>query len=255
MKKTAIVTGGSSGIGKAAALMLCENGYTVYEFSRRGENYSSIFHITADVTNPASIAAAAAKVIEKEGRIDLLVNNAGFGISGPVEFTDSAEVNFYGAFNCIQAVLPQMRAQASGRIINLSSVAAPIAIPYQSFYSAAKAAINSLTLALRNEVRPFGIQVCAVQPGDIRTGFTAARKKSHAGSHIYKSLDRAVAVMERDEQNGMAPEAVAKVILKAANARKCRALYTVGAQYKLFTLINKLLPATTVNWLVGKIYR
>lgn len=261
MKKTAIVTGGSSGIGKAAALMLCENGYTVYELSRRGENYSSIFHITADVTNPASIAAAAAKVIEKEGRIDLLVNNAGFGISGPVEFTDPAdahaqlEVNFYGAFNCIQAVLPQMRAQAGGRIINLSSVAAPIAIPYQSFYSAAKAAINSLTLALRNEVRPFGIQVCAVQPGDIRTGFTAARKKSHAGSHIYKSLDRAVAVMEHDEQNGMAPEAVAKVILKAANARKCRALYTVGAQYKLFTLINKLLPATTVNWLVGKIYR
>ena len=178
-----------------------------------------------------------------------------------MEFTDSAdahaqlEVNFYGAFNCIQAVLPQMRAQASGRIINLSSVAAPIAIPYQSFYSAAKAAINSLTLALRNEVRPFGIQVCAVQPGDIRTGFTAARKKSHAGSHIYKSLDRAVAVMEHDEQNGMAPEAVAKVILKAANARKCRALYTVGAQYKLFILINKLLPATTVNWLVGKIYR
>ena len=259
MKKIAIVTGGSSGIGRAAALMLCENGYTVYEFSRRGENYSSIFHITADVTNPASIAAATARVIGKEGRIDLLVNNAGFGISGPVEFTDSAdaqlEVNFYGAFNCIQAVLPQMRAQASGRIITLSSVAAPIAIPYQSFYSAAKAAINSLTLALRNEVRPFGIQVCAVQPGDIRTGFTAARKKSHAGSHIYKSLDRAVAVMEHDEQNGMAPEAVAKVILKAANARKCRALYTVGAQYKLFTLINKLLPATTVNWLVGRIYR
>ena len=259
MKKIAIVTGGSSGIGKAAALMLCENGYTVYEFSRRGENYSSIFHITADVTNPASIAAATARVIGKEGRIDLLVNNV--GISGPVEFTDPAdahtqlEVNFYGAFNCIQAVLPQMRAQASGRIINLSSVAAPIAIPYQSFYSAAKAAINSLTLALRNEVRPFGIQVCAVQPGDIRTGFTAARKKSHAGSHIYKSLDRAVAVMEHDEQNGMAPEAVAKVILKAANARKCRALYTVGAQYKLFTLINKLLPATTVNWLVGRIYR
>ena len=90
MKKIAIVTGGSSGIGRAAALMLCENGYTVYEFSRRGENYSSIFHITADVTNPASIAAAAAKVIEKEGRIDLLVNNAGFGISGPVEFTDPA---------------------------------------------------------------------------------------------------------------------------------------------------------------------
>ena len=90
MKKIAIVTGGSSGIGRAAALMLCENGYTVYEFSRRGENYSSIFHITADVTNPASIAAAAAKVIEKEGRIDLLVNNAGFGISGAQQARDMA---------------------------------------------------------------------------------------------------------------------------------------------------------------------
>ena len=175
MKKIAIVTGGSSGIGKAAALMLCENGYTVYELSRRGENYSSIFHITADVTNPASIAAAAAKVIEKEGRIDLLVNNAGFGISGPVEFTDSAdahaqlEVNFYGAFNCIQAVLPQMRAQAGGRIINLSSVAAPIAIPFQAFYSASKAAVIGLTRALAKELGPSGITVNCVAPGVIDT--------------------------------------------------------------------------------------
>ena len=180
MKKIAIVTGGSSGIGKAAALMLCENGYTVYEFSRRGENYSSIFHITADVTNPASIAAAAAKVIEKEGRIDLLVNNAGFGISGPVEFTDPAdahtqlEVNFYGAFNCIQAVLPQMRAQASGRIINLSSVVALRGNPGQINYCASKAGVIGMTKSLAKELGGRGITVNAVAPGYIATDMTAA---------------------------------------------------------------------------------
>lgn len=261
MNRVAIVTGGSSGIGRATALLLSSRGYTVYEFSRRGSDFEGITHITADVTDADSIRAAVSAVKERAGSIDLLVNNAGFGISGPVEFTDPAdahaqlEVNFFGALNCIQAVLPYMREQGSGRIINLSSVAAPIAIPYQAFYSAAKAAINSLTLALRNEVRPFGIQVCAVQPGDIKTGFTAARKKSHLGGDIYRSLDHAVAVMEHDEQNGMPPESVANTILRAASARRCRPLYTVGMQYKLFVLINKLLPAATVNWLVGKIYR
>lgn len=260
-KRVAVVTGGSSGIGRATAALLAQRGYCVYELSRSGRDWEGVRHLGADVTDPAAVKAAVERVIAAEGQIDLLVNNAGFGISGAVEFTALEDaraqlaVNFFGALNCIQAVLPHMRARRRGRIVNLSSVAAPIAIPFQAFYSAAKAAVNSLTLSLRNEVRPFGIQVCAVQPGDVHTGFTAARKKSLAGADVYKSLGRAVAVMERDEEAGMPPEAVARAVLKAAGARRCAALYTVGAQYKLFVLLSKLLPATVVNDLVGKIYR
>ncbi|MEG1523535.1 MAG: SDR family oxidoreductase [Clostridia bacterium] len=262
MSNIAIVTGGSSGIGKATVKMLADNGYKVYELSRSGYSENGIMHITTDVTKSEDVTTAVRQIVGVEGRIDLLINNAGFGISGAVEFTDSSDaqaqlnVNFFGTLHCIQAVLPIMRAQRSGHIINLSSVAAPIAIPFQAFYSATKSAINSLTLSLRNEVRPFGIQVCAVQPGDVCTGFTAARKKNVAGDIVYgKALLHAVEVMEHDEQNGMPPEAVAKSIIHAAKARRCKALYTVGAQYQLFTCIAKVLPATAVNYLVGKIYQ
>ena len=261
MYPVAIVTGGSSGIGLATARLLQSNGYRVFELSRSGADIGPIRHVTADVTDAAAVRAAIDGILAETGRIDLLVNNAGFGISGAVECTDpldthrQLDVNFFGALHCIQAVLPTMRTQRSGRIVNISSVAAPIAIPFQAFYSATKAAVNSLTLALRNEVRPFGITVTAVQPGDVKTGFTAARKKSLAGADIYgKSLTKAVEAMEHDEQNGMPPEAVARVVLTAVRTRRPMALYTVGTQYKLFILINKLLPATWVNYLVGKIY-
>ncbi len=262
MNQVAIVTGGSSGIGLACAKLLAERGYTVYEFSRHGQENANARHIACDVTNETQVRAAVQAVVSEQGKIDLLVNNAGFGISGAAEFTSLSDahaqfdVNFFGALTCTQAVLPHMRAQKNGRVVFISSVAAPIAIPYQAFYSACKAAINSLMLALRNEVKPFRIQVCAVQPGDVKTGFTAARRKSPAGADVYGApLSHAVSVMEHDEQNGMPPEAVARVVCKAASAKRCKALYTVGAQYKLFVFIAKVLPASLVNALVGMIYK
>ena len=262
MKPVCVVTGGSNGIGKATADLLARNGYTVYEFSRGGADTASVRHITADVTDPAQVNAAFAKVIEAEGRLDLLVSNAGFGISGAVEFTDPADahaqmdVNFFGALYCVQAALPVMRAAGHGHIVLISSVAAPIAIPFQSFYSASKAAISSLTLALRNEVKPFGVKVCAVLPGDVKTGFTAARRKSLAGADVYgKALEHAVAVMEHDEQSGMPPVRIAKAVLRAASTRNPRAFRTVGLQYHLILLLAKLLPATWMNGLVGLLYR
>ncbi len=262
MKRVCMLTGGSSGIGRAAAELLCGNGCIVYELSRKGTDFGNIRHITADITDPGQVRAAVERILLEEGQIDILVNNAGFGISGAAEFTGLSEahaqleVNFFGALNCIQSVLPSMREAKSGHIINVSSVAAPIAIPFQSFYSAAKAAVNSLTLALRNEVKPFGVKVCAVLPGDVKTGFTAARRKSAAGAEIYgEALAHAVSVMEQDEQSGMPPERVAQSILRAANEKHPRAFRTVGTSYQLFVFLAKLLPATWTNALVGLIYR
>lgn len=262
MKRVCVLSGGSSGIGKAAAELLAQNGFVVYELSRSGSDAGEIRHITADVTDASSVRAAVSRVLDEQGQIDLLVCNAGFGISGAVEFTDPGDafsqlnVNFFGALHCVQAVLPTMRAQKAGHIVFISSVAAPIAIPFQAFYSATKSATNALALSLRNEVKPFGIKVSAVMPGDVKTGFTAARKKSLAGEDVYgKALSRAVAVMEHDEQNGMPPLLVAKAVLRAANAKNPAALTTVGFQYQVFVLLQKLLPASWSNALVGMIYR
>ncbi len=170
MNQVAIVTGGTSGIGKATALALKASGCTVYEFSRRAQGVEGLHHIAADVTSEDSVRAAVAQVMDAEGRIDILVNNAGFGISGAIEFTSTADakslfdVNFFGMVNMNRAVIPIMRQAGRGRIVNLSSVAAPVPIPFQAYYSATKASVNAYAMALANELRPFGITVCAVMP-------------------------------------------------------------------------------------------
>ena len=137
-----------------------------------------------------------------------------------------------------------MRKQGYGRIVNLSSVAGAIPIPFQTYYSASKAAINSYTMALANEVKPFGIQVCCVQPGDIRTGFTAARRKEPAGRRYLRRPHRAVRVagMERDEQTGMAPEQAGAFIARVATRKGVRPVNTIGLQYKFFCFLAKVLP-------------
>ena len=209
-----MVTGGSSGIGKCTADALLLRGCRVYTLSRRvPPQGGKARHICADVTDEAQVRRAVEQILKEEKRIDILVNCAGFGISGAVEFTRpedarrQMDVNFFGTVQVTGAVLPQMRRQGGGRIVNVSSVAAPAAIPFQTFYSASKAAINAYTCALANEVRPYGVTVTAVQPGDIRTGFTAARDKSVEGDEAYGGrISRSVATMERDEANGMAPE-------------------------------------------------
>ena len=259
--KVAVVTGGTSGIGKATALALQKAGCTVYELSRRAEGVEGLRHISADVTDEAAVNAAVAQLVAEAGQIDLLVNNAGFGISGAVEFTGTEEaqrqldVNFFGMVRMNRQVLPVMRKQGYGRIVNLSSVAGAIPIPFQPYYSASKAAINSYTMALANEVKPFGIQVCCVQPGDIRTGFTAAREKNQLGDDIYGGrIARSVSGMERDEQTGMAPEQAGAFIARVATRKGVRPVNTIGLQYKFFCFLAKVLPARWLNALVGLIY-
>lgn len=261
MSKICIVTGGTSGIGRETALALMKKGYRVYELSRRAEGLPGTTHIVTDVTCEEQVNRAVGEVLKKEGRIDAVVNNAGFGISGAVEFTETAaarkqfDVNFFGMVNVNHAVLPVMRRQGGGRIVNLSSVAAPIAIPFQAYYSASKAAVNSYTMALANEVRPYGITVCCVQPGDIRTGFTAAREKTVAGDEVYQGrISRSVAVMEHDEQNGMDPAAAGAYIAGIVGAKRVRPVNTIGFTYKLFCLLVRILPTGLLNRIVGLIY-
>ena len=205
MSKIAVVTGGTSGIGRETALYLTQNGCTVYELSRRAEGVEGLRHISADVTDEESVRRAVEQILQEAGRIDILVNNAGFGISG-VEGLRQFDVNFFGMVRMNRAVIAVMRKQGGGRIVNLSSVAAPVPIPFQTYYAASKAAINSYTMALANELRPFGVTVCAVMPGDIHTGFTAARRKVAEGDEIYAGrISRSVKRMEHDEQTGMDP--------------------------------------------------
>lgn len=261
MGHVVVITGGSSGIGKATAALFAQKGHTVYELSRTGKSENGVTHITADITKSEEIQAAFAEVFSREGRLDLLINNAGMGISGAVEFTELEQarrifdVNFFGTFLSCREALPYLRQTEGARIINLSSVAAPIAIPFQAFYSATKAAVNSMSLALANEVRPFGIRVSALMPGDVHTGFTSAREKSEAGAEHYGGvIHKAVSAMEKDELSGMSPEYIAGILYKISQKSRPKALYTAGLKYKFFVFLIKIMPANLVNRLVGKLY-
>lgn len=262
MEKIAVVTGGTSGIGLCTARALAQRGCRVYAISRRGgEDAPGIRNIRADVTDEAQIAAAAEQIMQEAGRVDILINNAGFGISGAVEFTDTEEakrqfdVNFFGMVRVNKVFLPILRKQGGGRIVNISSVAAPIPIPFQTYYSAAKAAIDSYTMALANEVRPFGITVCAVRPGDIRTGFTAARAKSVEGDDVYHGrISRSVSRMEKDEQGGMDPQKAGDYVCKMAMKAHPKPLTAIRLDYQFFCFLAKVLPCRLLNRLIGMLY-
>ena len=261
MNQIAIVTGGSGGIGRCTAAELKKAGCTVYEFSRREKPAEGIIHITADMTVEEQVRAAVEEVYRREGRIDILVNNAGFGISGAAETTESAdshaqlELNLFGTDNATKAVLPIMRRQGSGRIVCMSSIAGILPIPFQLWYSVSKAAIIAYVLALQNEVRPYGISVCAIMPGDIASGFTDARKKSAAGDDVYGGrIERSVAVMEKDERGGMSPEYAGAFVAKVALKRRSKPLIAMGLSYKAAAVLAKLLPRRLSNWIVGLIY-
>ena len=266
--KTLVISGGSSGIGKATASLFAERGWRVFELSRHGvsvkgdglQGTGDIIHVTCDVCDQTSTHAAIAEVLKQTDTIDVVISNAGYGISGAIEFTDikdaehQMDVNFMGAVRFTQAVLPQVRQQRFGRIIYTSSVAAILAVPYQSFYSASKAAINAFALALANEVREFGIYVSVMMPGDVSTGFTDARKKSKAGEEVYSHANKAITTMEHDERGGMKPIQMAKLFYHIATCCSPRPQYVGGFTYRIFCLLDRILPKRFVNWLEYKVY-
>ena len=254
MNKVVIVTGGTSGIGLAAVNALQEKGCTVYALSRHGE-------IPCDVSDEASARAAVQQVLDKEGCIDVLVNCAGFGISGAAELTPletakkQLDVNLYGTANMVNAVIPAMRRQGGGRIVNTGSVAGFVPIPFQTWYSASKAAVQSYTMAIANELSPFNITLCAVLPGDTRTGFTAARQKIDDPEDLYGGrIERSVQRMERDEQNGVPAQKVGDLIARVALKKRVKPLYIPGFSYNLVNVLMRLLPSGLANRLIGLLY-
>lgn len=259
--KVVVITGGSSGIGKATAQLFSNKGYKVYELSRHENNASNdIRHINCDVTQPQQCVAAVEEVVKQCGRIDVLICNAGMGISGPAEFSSLAEVkrqmdvNFFGVVNMVQAVLPVMRSACSGRILFVSSLAAIFPLPFQAYYSASKSAVSSLSLSLSNELRPFGIKVACIMPGEVHTAFTEARTKCNEGSAIYTQLKKATEIMEHEEHGGMSPNKIACTLYRMAQTRRLHAFYTVGLKYKLCLFVRRFLPNGLINRIVGQLY-
>jgi len=261
MKMTALVTGGTGGIGLACAVELQARGWQVYTLSRRAEGPFQNRHLSADVGDEAACMAAVGRMAAETGKIDLLINCAGFGISGAAEYTPQAEaeaqlrVNLLGTANMCRAVIPVMRVQGGGQIVNVSSVAAVAPLPFQAWYSVSKAAVNSYSMSLHNEVSRFGISVCCVMPGDTATGFTNMRRKTAVGDDVYGGIIlRSVAKMEKDERNGVPAETVAKAVCRAALRKRVRPLYTVGWDYRLLAGLAKILPSGWKQWILKKMY-
>ncbi len=247
-----MVTGASAGIGLACADRLSAAGWTVAGASRRGTGGTGWSGLVMDVDDDQAVRAGVVQLEQQHGRIDALVAAAGWGVAGAAELTTvqeakaQFETNFWGCVRMTQAVLPLMRRQGSGRIVLVSSIGGVIGIPFQAFYSASKFALEGFAEALAYEVAPFGIQVTLVQPGNIRTDFTASRKLAAASAEAsaYAAAQaKAVGLMERDEANGAAPESVAEVVLRILTERRPPRRVSVGKAGERAGLVAKrLLP-------------
>lgn len=263
--KVILLTGASAGLGRASALYLARRGYRVFGTSRRPPAEHGPFPLVEmDVDDESSVRRGVEQVLQQAGRIDVVVNNAGFGLGGAIEETSIAEAraqfetNFFGVLRVCQAVLPSMRARRSGLIINIGSLAGLLALPYQGLYSASKFAIEGLAEALRMEVRQFGIHVVLVEPADFRTEFTARRRCVGAGaaSPYAASFERAMAVIEHDETHGSPPELMGRVLERIIRRRRPRLRYRAGAfTEQLAALLKPFVPQPLFEWIIRQHYR
>lgn len=261
-KKVAVVTGGSYGIGLAICKKLSKEGYAVYSLSRsKGKIREEAVHIPCDITQEEGMKACFEEILKKEGRLDLVVANAGMGISGAVEFTDldearkQFEVNFFGGFLTMKKAGAIMREARCGKIVVISSLGGIFPLPFQGFYSASKAALNALTSAMRLELAPYGVQLSYVMLNDVKTEFTDRREKSFAGDEIYEGrIGRSVSKMEESERNGLSPNVVAREVYRLSRKKLMSPLLIVGAGNKALGILNRILPTRMALWIIGRMY-
>jgi len=261
--KVILITGASSGIGLACAKLLSEKGFQVFGTTRRKEITTQELKyplLPLDVCSDDG-AKVVAKVVERAGRLDVLINNAGFGIAGPIEETPISEikaqleVNFYGLLRMCQAAIPIMRSQGEGLIINMSSIGGILSLPFQSAYSASKFAVEAITRAMRMELKGTGIKVTAVRPGDCCTDFTNRRRKLSTSNIYREPFKRVMDVIEKNEKEGMKPEKVARVIEKIINTGSPKASYVVGSlTEKMAILLQQTLPFSWFERLLMSFY-
>lgn len=254
--KTAVVTGASSGIGRASAEALVRAGFTVFGTSRRaaGNGPDGVTMLACDVTDEASVAKLIDEVLAKAGRIDLLVNNAGIGLLGGAEESSSAQahalfdVNVFGVLRVTNAVLPIMRRQGKGRIVNMSSILGLIPSPFNALYASTKHAIEGYSESLDHELRTFGIRVVLVEPGVTRTSFEENVTKPDRLLPIYDSVrPRMEALMRKWVEGGDAPDIVASAVVKAATDATPRRRYTAGKQAGQVRFLRRFLPESMVD--------
>ncbi|MGZ4497524.1 MAG: oxidoreductase [Nocardioides sp.] len=269
--RVALVTGGSSGIGEQTALRLQQAGFTVYAVARRVDRMTALQQqgvttFAMDVTDDASMVAGIERIVAEQGRIDVLVNNAGYGSYGAVEEVpiDEArrqfEVNLFGLARLVQLVTPHMRAQGSGRIINISSIGAVIYEPFGAWYHATKFAVDGFSDSLRVELAPFGIDVVLIHPAGILTEWNEIARTSlvetSAGGAYAAHAASAAAVLESvdNERLSSGPDAVARKIVKAASAKHPRSRYPAGKGARMIMGTRRVLPDSAFDAILKRTY-
>lgn len=266
MSKVVLITGASSGIGKSIANYLSQKGYIVYGTSRNPQNTEVLPFkmVSLDVLKKETIDIAIQQIKKNEGKIDVLINNAGMGITGPIEDTPTDEMrrvfdtNFFGAIDVMKAVLPIMRAQKSGMIINVTSIAGYMGLPFRGIYSATKGALELVTEATNMEVQQFGIHVVNVAPGDFSTNIAAGRYHTPVfeSSAYKKSYQENLDLMNSHVSTGKNPEEMAIKIYDIINTKNPKIHYKVGKFMEKFSIVLKrILPDTIYQKLLMNHYK
>jgi short-subunit dehydrogenase len=266
MSKVVLITGGSSGIGKSVGEFLTQKGFIVYGTSRDASKIQNhpFKLVSLDVNNIETISLAVNKIIENERRLDILINNAGMGITGPIEETPTKEMrnvfdtNFFGPIDVMKAVLPQMRIQKSGLIINVTSIAGYMGLPYRGIYSATKGALEIVTEAIRMEVKNFGIEVTNVAPGDFATNIASGRYHTPVFENSpYKNTYQSnLDLMDAHVDSGSDPFDMAIAIYKIIQTKKPKVHYKVGDFMQKFSIVlKKILPDTIYEKLLMNHYK
>jgi short-subunit dehydrogenase len=267
MKKIILITGISSGFGKEVAELLAKEGHAVYGTIRRDCEVSKEVNVLRmDLTDTMSIKKAVEAVIGKEGRIDVLINNAGMHTGGPIETSPAInnrlqiDTNFFGTVDLTREVLPFMRKQGGGTIINFSSIGGLMGLPFQGFYSAGKFALEGFSEALRMEVKQFNIKVILINPGDFHTSNSANRRNFLAPSDpedpYNEQFKKTLAIIEQDEAKGWAPEVLAKKLVKIVACKNPRQKYIIASfEQKLAVVLMRILPGKLFRWILEDHYK